>query len=86
MKFVSPIRDKSRIKKEKNGVTDGARTHDNLNHNQALYQLNYGHHKICEIIYKRSNSISQYIWYFRHTFPSFQELKSKNIEKTHAGP
>ena len=31
---------------EKNGVTDGARTHDNQNHNLALYQLNYGHHKI----------------------------------------
>ena len=27
-----------------NGVTDGARTHDNQNHNLALYQLNYGHH------------------------------------------
>ena len=26
------------------GVTDGARTHDNQNHNLALYQLNYGHH------------------------------------------
>jgi hypothetical protein len=29
----------------KNGVTDGARTHDNQNHNLALYQLNYGHHR-----------------------------------------
>ena len=28
-----------------NGVADGARTHDNQNHNLALYQLNYGHHK-----------------------------------------
>ncbi len=28
-----------------NGVTDGARTHDNQNHNLALYQLNYGHHR-----------------------------------------
>lgn len=27
-----------------NGVADGARTHDNQNHNLALYQLNYGHH------------------------------------------
>ena len=26
------------------GVADGARTHDNQNHNLALYQLNYGHH------------------------------------------
>ena len=30
---------------KKNGVTDGTRTHDNLNHNQALYQLNYDHHR-----------------------------------------
>ncbi len=28
------------------GVTDGARTHDNRNHNPGLYQLSYGHH--CE--------------------------------------
>ena len=28
-----------------NGVTDGARTHDNLSHSQGLYQLSYGHHK-----------------------------------------
>ena len=27
------------------GVTDGARTHDNRNHNPGLYQLSYGHHK-----------------------------------------
>ena len=27
------------------GVTDGARTHDNLNHNQALCQLSYSHPK-----------------------------------------
>lgn len=36
-----------------NGVTDGARTHDNLNHNQVLYQLNYGHHNlVLRLIYK----------------------------------
>jgi hypothetical protein len=27
-----------------NGVTDGARTHDNRNHNPGLYQLSYNHH------------------------------------------
>ena len=27
----------------KSGVADGTRTHDNQNHNLALYQLNYGH-------------------------------------------
>jgi hypothetical protein len=26
------------------GVTDGARTRDNRNHNPGLYQLSYGHH------------------------------------------
>ena len=26
------------------GVNDGARTHDNRNHNPALYQLSYAHH------------------------------------------
>lgn len=28
----------------KNGVTDGARTRDDLDHNQAIYRLIYGHH------------------------------------------
>ena len=28
------------------GVTGGTRTHDNQNHNLALYQLNYGHHMV----------------------------------------
>ncbi len=26
-----------------NGVADGARTHDNRNHNPGLYQLSYSH-------------------------------------------
>ncbi len=26
------------------GVDDGARTHDNRNHNPGLYQLSYAHH------------------------------------------
>ena len=29
-----------------NGVGDGTRTHDNQNHNLALYQLNYVHHMV----------------------------------------
>ena len=29
------------------GVDRGTRTHDNQNHNLALYQLNYIHHKWC---------------------------------------
>ena len=28
-----------------NGVADGARTHDNRNHNPGLYQLSYSHHR-----------------------------------------
>ena len=28
-----------------NGVADGARTHDNWNHNPGLYQLSYSHHR-----------------------------------------
>ena len=29
----------------KTGVADGARTHDNRNHNPGLYQLSYSHRK-----------------------------------------
>ncbi len=29
---------------KKYGVDDGNRTHDNWNHNPALYQLSYAHH------------------------------------------
>ena len=29
---------------QKNGVDDGARTHDRWNHNPELYQLSYAHH------------------------------------------
>ena len=31
-------------KDKKVGVADGARTHDNRNHNPGLYQLSYSHH------------------------------------------
>ena len=33
-----------------NGVGDGTRTHDNQNHNLALYQLNYTHHRLAETV------------------------------------
>ena len=33
---------------QQNGVTDGARTRDNRNHNPGLYRLSYGHHKNLE--------------------------------------
>ena len=39
---------------DKNGVNDGTRTHDNQNHNLALYQLNYVHHIWC--VLRDSNS------------------------------
>ena len=32
--------------KKQDGVADGARTHDNRNHNPGLYQLSYSHHKL----------------------------------------
>ncbi len=32
---------------ETDGVADGARTHDNRNHNPGLYQLSYSHHWSC---------------------------------------
>lgn len=38
------VSDDQRFAMCKNGVTDGARTHDKRNHNPLLYQLNYGHH------------------------------------------
>ena len=31
--------------RKKNGVSDGARTRDDRNHNPVLYRLNYAHHK-----------------------------------------
>lgn len=30
---------------KKNGAIDGARTRDNLDHNQGLYQLSYDRHR-----------------------------------------
>ncbi len=35
---------RSRRLSYKDGVDDGNRTHDNWNHNPALYQLSYAHH------------------------------------------
>ena len=32
----------------KSGVSDGARTHDNRNHNPGLYQLSYTHHYLLQ--------------------------------------
>lgn len=51
-------------------MTDGTRTHDNQNHNLALYQLNYSHHfhhglfslkkyanEICQIVFALGGKI-----------------------------
>lgn len=35
--------------KKDGGVTDGARTHDNRNHNPGLYRLSYSHHRNNEL-------------------------------------
>lgn len=41
---INRVSDGHRFDLFKDGVTDGDRTHDNQNHNLALYRLNYGHH------------------------------------------
>ena len=38
------------------GVANGARTHDNRNHNPGLYQLSYSHRKINFIWHARQES------------------------------
>jgi len=35
----------AKIRMKADGVADGARTHDNRNHNPGLYQLSYSHHR-----------------------------------------
>ena len=42
------------------GVTDGARTHDNRNHNPGLYQLSYGHHSCLYRVYQLSRKATCY--------------------------
>lgn len=37
------------IRERESGATDGTRTRDNLNHNQGLYLLSYGHHLLRKI-------------------------------------
>ena len=39
-----------------NGVDDGARTHDNRNHNPGLYQLSYAHHYLFDLWHARQDS------------------------------
>ncbi len=40
------------IRSLKYGVDDGARTHDDRNHNPGLYQLSYAHHNFYMLAYK----------------------------------
>src|ERR1700734_1215911 len=37
-------RDAAELQRQSRGVSDGARTHDRLDHNQELYQMSYAHH------------------------------------------
>ena len=43
------------------GVADGARTHDNRNHNPGLYQLSYSHRKICIVSYETMRQLKKTI-------------------------
>ena len=46
--IVQPLNEKNRTYQKYGfytGVANGARTHDNRNHNPGLYQLSYSHHK-----------------------------------------
>ena len=40
----------------KSGVADGARTHDNRNHNPGLYQLSYSHRRA--FYYRRFSGVN----------------------------
>ena len=42
---ISPLPLSEHIFQSRHGVADGARTHDNRNHNPGLYQLSYSHHR-----------------------------------------
>ena len=42
---ISPLPLSEHIFQSRYGVADGARTHDNRNHNPGLYQLSYSHHR-----------------------------------------
>ena len=43
--FWRPLAKLNKQPLDQYGVDDGDRTHDNKNHNLALYQLSYAHHK-----------------------------------------
>ena len=54
------------------GVDDGARTHDDRNHNPGLYQLSYAHHFQLSTVTTKANRdcnagglYSQVKWYAR---------------------
>tara|TARA_Y100001960_G_C14681979_1_gene831682 strand:+ start:83 stop:274 length:192 start_codon:yes stop_codon:yes gene_type:complete len=55
-----------KVIKKKIGATDGARTHDNRNHNPGLYQLSYSRRNttlfgVARIIHKKT-------WLAKHKF------------------
>ncbi len=49
------------------GVADGARTHDNRNHNPGLYQLSYSHRED-KIITRRSGQKLSFVRIMRPSF------------------
>ena len=55
-KKQSPLSVRQRALKDSFGVADGARTHDNRNHNPGLYQLSYSHRE-AKIITRSSGQI-----------------------------
>ena len=59
------------ITKPLNGVADGARTHDNRNHNPGLYQLSYSHHRDLEINFVLTHGAS---WRSRTFAPQLRRL------------
>ena len=70
----------------KNGVDDGARTHDRRNHNPVLYQLSYAHHYISsnlhfECFWLQINSCQREDPYF-HTEPFLAEAGTPGRTRT----
>jgi hypothetical protein len=65
------------------GVDDGARTHDNRNHNPGLYQLSYDHRWITCLVHKCTASEPRIIRGFVESGKCFRFcFKLKNAKKS----
>ena len=63
------------LKRKNIGVADGARTHDNRNHNPGLYQLSYSHRRsriIAETFFLRPLAPLTLAWQHWVLAPKFQ--------------